>query len=121
MKRLLSIAAALFVAALFALPTVAIANLDGTEPVFDGEAGIVPLNDSIEIIGEPTDGLFDEAPADGSIDRGSLARSESTPVQAYAALALAACIGLGSMSLAALTLSIVTLVKVNRMKATNAQ
>jgi len=120
MKRILSIAAALLIAALLALPTAAIASLDGSEPVFEGEAGIVPLNDSIEIIGDP-DAQADEAPIDDSIDRSSLARSEGMPVQAYAAIALAICAGLGLISTAALTLSIITLVKVNRMKATNAQ
>lgn len=117
MKRLLSITAALLVAALFALPTAAIANLDGTEPAFEGEAGIVPLSDTIEVIGDPDATAPDETPADGSIDRSALARSEDTPIQAYAALALAACAGLGTMSLAALTLSIIVLAKVNKLKA----
>ena len=95
MKRLLCIAAALLVAGLFALPTAAIASLDGTEPVFNGDAGIVPLSDSIS----------------------PLARSEGAPVQAYAALALAVCAVLGLMSLAALLLSTIALVKVRRIKA----
>jgi len=127
MKRMLSIAATLLVAALFALPTAAIASLDGTEPVFGGEAGIVPLNDSIEIIGDPTDSLTpDNTPVDDSIDRSSLARdgevgivpiSEGPSVQSYAALSLAGFAGLGLISLAALALSVIAMAKVNRMKA----
>ena len=112
MKRLLGIATALLVAALFALPTAAIASLDGTEPVFDGDAGIVPLTESIEIIDEP---VYEPIMP---IDANPLARSESTPVQVYAALALAAYMGLGTLSLAALSLSIIALVKIKRMKAT---
>ena len=116
MKRLLCIAAALFIATLFALPTAAIANLDGTEPVFNGEAGIVPLNDSVEFIGDP-DAPADEVPADGSIDRSSLARSESPSIQSYAALSLVVFTALGLLSLAALSLSVIALVKVNKVKA----
>jgi len=120
MKRLLCIAAALFIAALFALPTAAIANLDGTEPLFEGEAGIVPLSGTIEFIGDPDASVPGETPVDGTIDRSSLARSEGAPVQAYAALVLAVGAGLGTISLAALTLAIIALVKVNKLNAAGA-
>jgi len=116
MKRLLSITAALFIAALFALPTAAIANLDGSEPVFDGDAGIMPLADTVEVVGEPTDELFVEAPENQNpeVDRSSLARSEGTPNRVYVAVAAFALLGL--VSTAALALSIIALVKANRGK-----
>jgi len=124
MKRLLTIAAALLVAGLFALPSAAIASLDGTEPVFDGSAGIMPLSDTIEIIGEPTD---EQQPPDTNLDgqiiehdRSHLARSEERPVQSFAVMTLAGFAVLGLMSLAALLLSSIALLKVRRMKAAEA-
>ena len=56
MKRLLSIATALFIAALFVLPGAAIAHLDGSEPEWTGEAGIMPAMDTLEGI-EPIEPL----------------------------------------------------------------
>ena len=116
MKRYLCIAAALLIAALFALPAAAIAGLDGSDPVFEGEAGIVPLMDSVEVIGEPADDQVYIEPVDRPIDRSHLARSGERPIQAYAVLALAAFSVLSLLGLTSLALSVIALVKFGRME-----
>jgi len=59
MKRLLTIAAAMLVAALFVLPSAAIINLDGTTPEWDGDPGIMPLMETIDGLEVPVEETTD--------------------------------------------------------------
>ena len=69
MKHLLRMITALLIAAVFILPASAIAQLDGSEPDWDGDPGIRPAmiaidgadadSDFVLCIGEPTDELPD--------------------------------------------------------------
>jgi len=64
MKRLLTIAAALLIAAMFILPASAIINLDGSEPEWGGDPRIRPLTDTIDGL----ELLDEELPLDGIVD-----------------------------------------------------
>ena len=138
MKRLLSIVTALLIAALFLLPAAAIINLDGTEPEWDGDPGIRPAiatidgmeplepaseapadGEAVLYIGEPMDTLPDGQDAEDDLlefDRSHLARSAEaqTELAALSGMNLVLYIGLGAVSLAALALSIVAIVKVRK-------
>jgi len=147
MKRILSIVTALLVAALFILPAASIAYIDGTEPEWTGDPnirpmmenidglldetaapdlqpgetiGIVPLEDGIQIIGEPTDELFEEGldTEDGTFDRSPYARGAEAEAElaGTASVSYAVYIALGVASFTALLLSAVALVKVSRKK-----
>ncbi|MCL2445312.1 MAG: hypothetical protein FWD06_00885 [Oscillospiraceae bacterium] len=54
MKRIFQLALALVLALALMLPVAAIANLDGSDPEWDGYEGIRPMSDVLTI-GEPTD------------------------------------------------------------------
>ena len=143
MKKLLSIITALLVAALFTLPVSAIAHLDGSEPDWDGDPGIRPASATIDgfepiepisedlqdgnavlYIGEPTDTLPGEEDAEDiqpEFDRSHLARGADAGAEAELAsssnsLNLALYIGLAVVSLTALALSIVAVVKASKKK-----
>jgi len=77
MKRIVQLALAIALALALMLPVAAIANIDGSEPEWDGYAGIRPASDVLTIgdpTDEPTDGYFDLDEAWAGYDRHPLAR-----------------------------------------------
>ena len=124
MKRLLTVITTILVAALFLLPAAAIINLDGTEPEWDGDPGIRPAMETIDgeadavlFIGDPTDELPGDGDAEDDViafDRSHLARGAQAEPAALSGVTLALYIGLGAVSLAALALSTVAIVKVRK-------
>ncbi|MCL2531997.1 MAG: hypothetical protein FWE40_07565 [Oscillospiraceae bacterium] len=79
MKRIFQIALTLALALALMLPVAAIINVDGSDPEWDGYAGIRPAMDDILVIGEPTDdsplyGIEIDDYYDGTWERNPLAR-----------------------------------------------
>jgi|GEM_PF-1014998 len=79
MKRIFQLTLALVLALALMLPVAAIANIDGSEPEWDGYAGIRPMSDIITIgdpTDEPLDGYFELNDSYEIPERNPLARNE---------------------------------------------